>query len=72
MAATTQQVTEAALRLPDRERLSVATAIWKSLGASDDALADLAALARAQELDAGKVAPRTHAEVFGHARAALR
>jgi hypothetical protein len=72
MPVTTQQVTKAALQLPDRERLSVATAIWKSLGASDETLADFAALARAQELDAGKIAPQTQSEVFGLARAALR
>ncbi len=69
---STQQVTEAALKLPDRERLSVAAAIWKSLGASEDTLDDLAALTRAQELDAGKVEAKSQSEVFRRARAALR
>lgn len=72
MVATSEQITDAALRLPDRERFELATAIWKSLGASDDVLADLTAFIRAQQLDSGRVAPRTHAEVFGRARTAVR
>ena len=70
--STAQQVTEAALRLSNRERLNVATAIWRSLGASEDVLADLAGLARAQDLDTGKIKPKTQSEVFQHARAAIR
>ena len=72
MTARAQQITDAALQLPERDRLSVATAIWKSMGASDDSLADLAAVTRAQELDFGKVTPKTQAEVFKTARAVLR
>lgn len=72
MVVSTQQVTEAALQLPERDRLSVARAIWKSFGASDEVLADLMAFARAQELDEGKVAPLTQNDVFARARAALR
>ena len=72
MVVSTQAVTEAALQLSESERLSVASAIWKSFGATDDAVADLAAFARAQELDSGKTAPLTQAEIFAKARAALR
>ena len=72
MTARAQQITDAALQLPERDRLSVATAIWKSMGASDDSLADLAAVTRAHELDSGKVTPKTQAEIFKTARAVLR
>lgn len=71
MTASTQQITEAALKLPERDRLTVATAIWKSMGASDESLADVAALARARELETGKVTPKSQAEVFQKARAVL-
>ncbi|MBI3884136.1 MAG: hypothetical protein HY302_00140 [Opitutae bacterium] len=71
MTANTQQITEAALKLPERDRLRVATAIWRSFGASDDALADLAALSRSHELETGQVQPKTQGEVFKNARAAL-
>ncbi|MBI2516558.1 MAG: hypothetical protein HYV95_06540 [Opitutae bacterium] len=70
MPANPQQITEDALKLPKRDRLRVATAIWKSMGASDEALHDLAALVRSHELDSGKVTPKSQAEVFKNARAA--
>ena len=69
MTASAQQITEAALKLPARDRLTVVTAIWKSMGASDESLADVAALARAHELETGKVTPKSQAEVFQKARA---
>jgi hypothetical protein len=72
MTASTKQITEAALKLPGRDRLQVATAIWKSFGASEDSVADLDALARSHELETGKVAPKTQAEVFKKARAVLK
>ena len=71
MTAGAKQVTEAALKLPEQDRLQVASAIWKSVGGSDDQLADLIALARAHELDTGKVTPKSQAEVFQKARAVL-
>jgi len=71
MTVCTKQITEAALKLPDRERLRIATAIWKSFGASEDSVADLDALVRSHELETGKDAPKTQAEVFKKARAGL-
>jgi len=71
MTTGAKHVTEAALKLPARDRLQVASAIWKSVGGSEEELADLAALSRAHELDSGKVTPKTQAEVFRKARAAL-
>jgi hypothetical protein len=71
MTAGAKQVTEAALKLPEKDRLQVASAIWKSVGGTDEHLADIAALARAHELDTGKVTPKTQPEVFQKARAVL-
>lgn len=71
MSASPQQVTEAALRLPQRDRLRVAEAIWKSVGAPEETLNDLTALVRSHELESGKVTPKTQTEVFKNARAAL-
>ena len=71
MTGNAQQITEAALKLNDRERLRIATAIWKSFGASDESVADLIALTRSYELESGKVTPKTQAEVFRNARAVL-
>ena len=71
MILSPQQITDAALHLPERERLGVTAALWKSLGGNEESLADLAALARAHELDAGAVSPKPHEEVFRNARAAL-
>ncbi|MEO6993440.1 MAG: hypothetical protein ABI273_07415 [Lacunisphaera sp.] len=71
MTASAQQITDAALKLPDRERLRVATAIWKSLGASEEHVDDLAALARSHEVESGQVTPKTQTEVFRNARAVL-
>lgn len=70
MSATPPQVTEAALRLPECDRLNVAAAIWKSVGALEEALNDLAALLRSHELESGQVTPKTQPEVFKNARAA--
>ena len=71
MSASPEQITEAALQLPERDRLRIATAIWKSVGASEETLADLAALARAHELESGRIQPRTQEEIFKNARAVL-
>ena len=71
MVLTSQQITEAALHLPASERLGITTALLKSLGSNDEALADIAALARAQDLDSGKIQPKAHDDVFRNARAAL-
>lgn len=71
MSATPQQVTEAALRLPERDRLRVAAAIWKSVGAPEEALNDLAALVRSHELESGQITPKTQAEIFKNSRAAM-
>ncbi len=71
MVLSLQQITEAALHLPERERLDVAAALWKSLGGNDESLADIQSLARAHELDSGQVQPKTHDDVFRNARAAL-
>jgi len=71
MVFSTQQITDAALQLSERERLRVTTALWKSLGGNDEALADIAALGRAHEVESGQVQSRTQAEVFGNARRAL-
>ena len=71
MTASAQQITEAALKLPERDRLEVAAAIWKSMGASDESLADATALIRAHELETGAVTPKTQTEVFQKARAVL-
>jgi hypothetical protein len=71
MVLSTQQITDAALHLPERDRLDVAAALWKSLGGNEEAIADLAALARAHQLDSGKVQPKSHTDVFRNARAAL-
>lgn len=71
MVLSTQQITDAALHLPERERLGIAAAIWRSLGGNEEALADLDACARAHELDSGAVSPKSQQEVFANARAAL-
>jgi hypothetical protein len=71
MVLSLQQITDAALHLPERDRLGVTAALWKSLGGNDEALADIQALARAHELDSGQVQPKSHADVFRNARAAL-
>lgn len=71
MTAGAKQITEAALKLPEQERLQVASAIWKSMGGAEAHLADLAALARAQEFETGKAKPKTQTEVFAKARAVL-
>lgn len=71
MTAGAKQITEAALKLPEQDRLQVASAILESVGGADAHLADLAALARAQELDTGKVKPKSQAEVFQKARAVV-
>jgi hypothetical protein len=71
MTAGAKQVTVAALKLPEQDRLQVASAIWKSMGGTDEHLADLAALALAHDLDTGKVTPKPQAEVFQKARAVL-
>lgn len=71
MVLSTQQITDAALHLPERERLGVAAALWRSLGGNEEALADLNALARAHELDSGAVSPKSQQEVFAKARAAI-
>jgi len=69
--ASTQQITEAALKLPERDRLQVASAIWKSVGGDNEHLADLAALARAMEFETGQAKPKSQTEVFAKARAVL-
>ena len=71
MTAGAKQITEAALKLPEQDRLQVASAILKSVGGADEHLADLTALARAQELDSGKFVPRTQKDVFQKARAVV-
>jgi hypothetical protein len=71
MTAGAKQITEAALKLPEKDRLQVASAILESVGGTAAHLADLAALARSNELAAGKVVPKTQAEVFQKARAVV-
>lgn len=71
MVLTSQQITEAALHLSERERQGITAAFRKSLGGNDEALADIQALARAHELDSGQVQPESHADVFCNARAVL-
>jgi hypothetical protein len=55
----------ARLTLPERQEISRQLAEW------EDKHADLAAASRAQELASGAVQPKTQAEVFRDARAAL-
>lgn len=71
MTAGAKQITEAALKLPEGDRLEVASAIWRSMGGSDEHLADLAALTRSHEFETGQVTAKTQAEVFKNARAVL-
>lgn len=71
MTAGAKQVADAALRLPEQKRLQVASATWKSVGGADEHLADLAALARAEEFETGQANPKTQTEVFAKARAVL-
>jgi len=71
MTAGAKQITEAALKLPEQDRLQVASAILKSVGGTEAHLTDLAALARACQLDSGEAAPKTQAEVFQKARAVV-
>lgn len=68
---STQQITDAALQLPERERLGIAAALWRSLGGNEEALADLDAHPRTHELDSGAVSPKSQQEVFAKARATL-
>ena len=71
MITGAKQITEAALKLPEQDRLQVASAILNSVGGAEAHLADLAALARSNELDSGKVTPKTQQEVFQKARAVV-
>jgi hypothetical protein len=71
MTAGAKQVTYAALKLPEQDRLQVASAIWESMGGTDEHLADLAALTRAHDFETGRVTPKSQAEVFQIARAVL-
>ena len=71
MTAGAKQIAEAALKLPEQDRLQVASVILNSVGGTGEHLADLAALARAHEVDSGKVTPKTQNEVFQKARAVV-
>ena len=71
MTTGVKRVTEAALKLSEPDRLQVASAIFKSVGGSEEYLADFAALARGHELDTGKVIPKSQSEVFQKARTLL-
>ena len=71
MSAGAKQITEAAMKLPELDRLQLAAAIWKSVGGAEAHLADLAALARAHELDSDKITSKTQTEVFQKARAVV-
>lgn len=71
MVLSPQHIIDAALHLSERERLGVAATPWRSLGGNEEAIADLADLVRAHELDSGAVQPKRKEDVFRNARAAL-
>ncbi|HEY3898158.1 MAG TPA: hypothetical protein VGM54_06065 [Chthoniobacter sp.] len=68
MSASTEQLTAQVLALADKDRLAVAAALLKSLKGSPEALnedvADFVSLARAQEIDEGRIECLGHDEVF--------
>jgi hypothetical protein len=76
VSTAVEQLTAQALALAERDRLAVATALWKSLKNGghpmDEEMASAISRARAQELDEGKVRRLSHDEVFKGARSALK
>ncbi|MBI5493958.1 MAG: addiction module protein [Deltaproteobacteria bacterium] len=76
MADPTQDITSAALALPEGERLALATRLLDSLQGPEDPDADAAWLAEAvrriREVNEGRVATLSTDEVLGAARAAIK
>jgi putative addiction module component (TIGR02574 family) len=70
-----QQLSNEALALPLAERVALAQTLWASLEEgiteSDDRSLMAEVLRRDEELNAGTVAGRTHAEVMAAARRAI-
>jgi putative addiction module component (TIGR02574 family) len=72
---STEKLTADAMALPLSERVSLAQALWESIGVGLPDTNEPAALAEAirrdKELSSGEVAGRTHEEVMQAARRAL-
>lgn len=72
---STQQLTDEAMTLPLKERVSLAQTLWQSIdaGLSDETpgSAIREAIRRDQELSSGAVAGRSHDEVMTAARRAI-
>jgi putative addiction module component (TIGR02574 family) len=70
-----QQLTSEAIALPLAERVSLAQALWQSIGdgkaESDEATAIREAIRRDGEISSGEVAVRSHEEVMRDARRGL-
>jgi len=70
-----QQLIDEAMELPLSDRVSLAQALWQSIGTglaeADDIVALQDSVRRDQELSAGGVLGRTHAEVMQSARRAI-
>ncbi len=72
---STEQLAAEAMALPLAERVSLAQALWESIGAGltdvDEHAAIAEAIRRDKELSSGQVTGRTHEEVMQAARRAL-
>ncbi len=72
---STEQLTEAVMALPLADRVSLAQALWESIGAGlpdvDEPKAIAEAIRRDKELSSGKLTDRMHEEVMDAARRAL-
>lgn len=75
LSMSAQQLIDEAMALPLSDRVSLAQALWESIGTglaeSDDIVALQDSVRRDQELSAGGVRGRTHAEVMQSARRAI-
>ena len=75
LSMSAQQLIDEAMALPISDRVSLAQALWQSIGTglaeADDIVALQDSVRRDQELSAGGVLGRTHAEVMQSARRAI-
>jgi hypothetical protein len=75
LSMSAQQLIDEAMALPLSDRVSLAQALWQSIGTglaeADDIVALQDSVRRDQELSAGGVLGRTHAEVMQSARRAI-
>ena len=75
LSMSAQQLIDEAMALPLSDRVSLAQALWQSIGSglseADDIVGSQESVRRDQELSAGGVLGRTHGEVMQSARRAI-